>query len=118
MGSKAMILKGGSRRRAAVPAARQAELVREFERSGLSAPQFAASTGVRYATFAAWRRRHESQPPLRVEPPAWLEAVTETGGGEEAITLRLPGGATVEIARPRQAALAAHLLKAITAMPC
>jgi hypothetical protein len=118
MGSKAMILKGGARRRAAVPAARQAELVREFERSDLSAPQFAASAGVRYATFAAWRRRHERQQPLRVESPAWLEAVAETGVGEEAITLRLPGGATVEIARPRQAALAAHLLKAITAMPC
>ena len=53
MGTKAMILKGGARRRAAVPAARQAELVREFERSDLSASQFAASAGARYATFAA-----------------------------------------------------------------
>lgn len=53
MSDKTMILKGGARGRAAVPAWRQAELVREFERSGLSAPQFAASAGVRYATFAA-----------------------------------------------------------------
>jgi hypothetical protein len=34
------------------------ELVREFERSGLSGPRFAELAGLKYPTFATWRRRH------------------------------------------------------------
>jgi hypothetical protein len=42
MNSEAMILKRDAGGRVMVPLARQIELVREYERSGLSGPKFAA----------------------------------------------------------------------------
>ncbi len=102
---------------------RQVELVREFERSGLSGPRFAEIAGVKYQTFAAWRRKHGTLPPPRrprVPPPreaSWLEAVAELGGGT-GLTVRLPGGATMDLSHPGQAALAAQLLKAIATTSC
>lgn len=45
MNKAAMILKSDAGRRVVVPLARQVELVREFERSGLSGPRFAAMAG-------------------------------------------------------------------------
>jgi hypothetical protein len=45
-----------------------------------------------------------------------MEAVVESGSAG-AITLRLPGGATVEVNHPDQAALVAQLLKAIASTP-
>lgn len=111
--------------RVLVPVERQVELVREFERSGLSGPRFAEIAGVKYQTFAAWRRKHGSLPPTRrsrmsspsIPSPSWLEAVVEPGTGP-AITVRLPGGATVDLIHPGQAALAAQLIRAIAATPC
>lgn len=46
----------------------QVELVREFERSGLSGPRFAELAGVNYQTFATWRRRHAR---ASLNSPAW-----------------------------------------------
>ena len=118
-----MILKQDAGGRVLVPAERQAELVREFERSGLSGPRFAAMAGVKYQTFAAWRRKHGSLPPTRrrsLPPPAeraWLEAAVEPAS-KPAIILRLPGGATAEVSHPGQTVLAAQLLKAIATSSC
>ncbi len=39
------------------------DLVRAYERSGLSGPKFGALSGVNYQTFATWRREHGTQPP-------------------------------------------------------
>ena len=127
MSSEAMILKRDAGGRVMVPLARQIELVGEYERSGLSGPKFAAMAGLSYQTFATWRRKHGTQPPMRTRAStpapakavAWMEAVIDstrsTGGG---ISLQLPGGAKVELTRREQAVLAAELLKAITALPC
>jgi hypothetical protein len=94
------------------------------ERSGLSGPKFAEIAGVKYQTFAAWRRKHGSLPPARESrsssPPAlaaWLEATVESAGATP-ITVRLPGGATMELSHPGQTALAAQLLKAIAMTSC
>jgi hypothetical protein len=46
-----------------------------------------------------------------------LEATVEPAG-ETSIVVRLPGGATMELGHPGQAALAAELLKAIATAPC
>jgi len=127
MSSEAMILKRDAGGRVMVPLARQIELVREYERSGLSGPKFAAMAGLSYQTFATWRRKHGSQPPMRARPgistpsqaltwmEAWVDSNESSGGG---ISLLLPGGAQVELTRPDQAVLAAELLKAITSLPC
>lgn len=125
MSIEAIILKSDAVGRVLVPVERQVELVREFERSGLSGPRFAEMVGVKYQTFAAWRRKHGTLPPTRrpraVPPPprgaSWLEGVVEPGAGP-AITVRLPGGATMELSHCGQTALAAQLLKAIATTPC
>ena len=61
-----MILKRDAGGRVVVPVQRQIELVREYERSGLSGPKFAAMAGLKYLTFATWRRKHGTEPPLRI----------------------------------------------------
>ena len=58
MNESDLILKQDAGGRVFVPAGRQIELVQEFERSGLSAPKFAAMAGVKYQTFVTWRRKH------------------------------------------------------------
>ena len=127
MSSEAMILKRDAGGRVVVPVQRQIELVREYERSGLSGPKFAAMAGLKYQTFVTWRRKHGTEPPLRSRSVAegspvkvaWLEAelspnVSSVGG----IALILPGGARVEITRPEQAALAAQLVKTLASVSC
>ncbi len=49
-----------------MPAQRQIELVQEFERSGLSAPKFAAMAGVENQTFMTWRCKHERSVQVRL----------------------------------------------------
>lgn len=124
MSNEAMILKSDAGGRMLVPVERQVELVREFERSGLSGPRFAAMAGLKYQTFATWRRKHGTLPATRrrprVPPPglgAWMEAVVESGD-VRALTMMLPGGATVSVSHSSQVPLAAQLLKALSSRPC
>jgi hypothetical protein len=124
MSKEAMILKSDAGGRMLVPLDRQVELVREFERSGLSGPRFAAMTGLKYQTFATWRRKYGTLPVTRRRssvPPsglgAWMEAVVEPSGGS-ALTVMLPGGASVSVSHPSQASLAAQLLKALASVSC
>jgi hypothetical protein len=65
MNESDLILKQDAGGRVFVPAGRQIELVQEFERSGLSAPKFAAMAGVKYQTFVTWRRKHGTAAPVR-----------------------------------------------------
>jgi hypothetical protein len=102
--------------------ARQVELVQEFERSGLSGPRFAAMAGVKYQTFATWRRKHGSMPAQRRRSAApqasaaWMEAVLSPAEGT--LVVRLPGGASVEVTHRSQAVLAAQLIEALRSTPC
>ena len=112
MSKDVMILKSDAGGRMLVPVERQVNLVREFERNGLSGPRFAAMAGLKYQTFATWRRKHGTLQPTRRRagpfPPgaeAWMEAVVESGSGA-ALTVMLPGGATMALSHPGQAALA------------
>lgn len=121
MNNEVMILKRDGGGRMHVPVERQVELVREFERSGLSGPRFAAVTGLKYQTFATWRRKHGTLPPSRrlstegSGAVAWVEAVVDHRS-VSALTLVLPGGATVTVSHPGQATLAAQLLKALASV--
>lgn len=88
MNKEAMILKSDAGGRMFLPVERQVELVREFERSGLSGPRFAALAGLKYQTFATWRRKHGTLPATRRHSSvpraglgAWMEAVVEPGCG-------------------------------------
>ena len=122
MSKEAIVLKRDAGGRIMVPLARQVELVQEFERSGLSGPKFAALAGIKYQTFATWRRKHGRAPAVRRSSqrrPAglWLEAVSARPADQTALTVELGGAAVLKIADGRQVPLAAQLIKALQA-PC
>ncbi len=86
----------------------------EFERSGVSAVEFARRSGLKYSTLAGWRHRHRrSKRPGPVRPVRLLEAVLPTSSLPAMATLPvlLPGGARLEIACTAQLPLAAALLR-------
>jgi hypothetical protein len=91
-------------------------ILAEFERSGVSAVQFAKSSGLKYSTLAAWvlrerrSKRSSPAPPLRL-----LEAVVgpAQGGAPSSLLVQLPGGAQLEVNNTHQAALAAALVRSL-----
>src|SRR5215469_17567896 len=57
-------------------------LLAEFDRSGVSAAQFAKRTGLKYSTLAGWLQRCRRTKPLgRARAVRWLEAVVEPNCG-------------------------------------
>ncbi len=90
-------------------------IIAEYERSGVSAAQFAKRSGMKYSTFAGWLaryRRNKRQGSTRAV--RLLEAVVEESGGDkEPMVLELPGGARMEIKDAGHAALAGALLRAL-----
>lgn len=104
---------------------RRQQLLGEFDRSGLSAPRFAEVTGLKYQTLAAWLQKRRMQrdavaPAVTSDKePAvqWLETVIEQAQGATVLTssalmVRLPSGATLEVANVAQVSLAAAVLRA------
>lgn len=131
------LLKVDRRGHVLVKRERREALLDEFERCGVSAAEFAAQIGVKYQTFAHWRQKRKNRrqamavqaaapvPAALMAPQPevgahWVEAVVEAGvHGEQvaaiepALTLALPGGASMELSTPGQMKLAAELLKAL-----
>jgi hypothetical protein len=88
--------------RVQTPRARREALLEEFGRSGMTATAFAAHVGVKYQTFAAWRRARRlasAEAPSRDVMPSFVEVVT--AGQPKAkgapLVVRLPGGAVAEV---------------------
>lgn len=94
-------------------------ILAEYERSGVSAAQFARETGLKYSTLAGWLVRYRrSKPPSARPAVRLLEAVVEERGrNSKSLVLELPGGARMEIKDSGQAALAGALLRTL-AKPC
>ena len=89
-------------------------LLAEFERSGLSATQFARRTGVKYSTFAAWVQRYRrTKRPARKAPLRLVEAVLTSATPATVLTVLLPGGARLEVRAAGQVPLAAALVHAL-----
>lgn len=113
------MLKSDRAGRVQMPLERQAELVREFERSGLSGPRYAALAGVKYQTFATWRRRHGKRGGSRertktVVKPVFLEVSAAcAAAAAPVVEIALPGGARASLHDAGQASLLAALLKAL-----
>jgi hypothetical protein len=122
------VLKVDKRGRVRSTPEQRAEVLAEFDRSGLSGTKFAALAGVNYQTFAAWlgkRRRVSNQPsgtalagetrPVSAAGPMrWVEAVVG-GGAKPALIVELRGGMRLEIGGAAQVPLAVQLLKALEA---
>jgi len=113
------------------------ELLRQYERSGLSGPRFAAAAGVKYQTLASWLQREsrcsapraeqssavgEGQQPHAVAPMQWMEAVVEPktvpsapvqAQAQAMVRVELPGGAVALLSDFRQIALVAELIQAL-----
>lgn len=86
----------------------------EFERSGVSAVEFARRAGLKYSTLAGWRHRHRrSSRSGTVRPVRLLEAVLPISSlsAPAALPVLLPGGARLELSRAAQLPLAAALLR-------
>lgn len=128
--SEAQVLKTDTRGRVHTPRERQAALLAELARSGLSGAAFARLVGVKYSTLMGWLGRQRRQAAVEVAspressaelapaapPPLRLfEAVLEPArrGAGQALVVELPGGARLLLAEAGQAALAAELLSAL-----
>ncbi len=93
-------------------------ILAEFERSGVSASQFARRTGLKYSTLAGWVHRYgRTKRPGRGSPVRLLEAVVGTAPLISALQVQLPGGARLEIHEASQIPLAAALVRALE-KPC
>jgi hypothetical protein len=89
-----------------------------FERSGLSAAEFARRTGLKYSTFALWVQRYRrTKRPARKAPVRLLEAVLTTATPATMLTVLLPGGARLEVHEAGQIPLTAALVHALE-KPC
>jgi len=89
------------RRAPRTDAAQRAQILAAFDRSGLSAADFARQHGVHYTTLSAWRQRRDRAKAsaafvqVELDPPAPLsELVLEVG----AVRLRLVSEAQLPLA--------------------
>jgi hypothetical protein len=118
------ILKTDKRGRVKTTPERRQELLEEFDKSGLSAPKYAALTGLKYQTFAGWliqrRKQRDGMAPavLPDKQPTvqWLETVIEKAQSTQAVptsnlVVRLPSGAMIEVVTAAQAALVGEVLR-------
>jgi hypothetical protein len=110
------VLKTDSRGRVQTPADQREALMDAFDQSAMSGAAFARLHGIKYSTFAHWRkvrRQQRDRQSTSDEPRPFFEEVTLPGsnGAEAGLLLALPGGASLSINRPDQFPLAAALLK-------
>ena len=102
-------------------AGQRAEILAQFDRSGLSGPQFARASGIPYQTLATWlkKRRGVSLAPVKLpsEAPAFFmqALVGSSSGGGAGLELKFGGGASATITTPQQARLAAVLVGELSA---
>ena len=101
------------------PAAKRAEILREFDRSGASGVEFARMIGVKYPTFAGWLRRRGARVACarrrgrpKKEPLQFVEA-TIPGGPTEPLAVELPRAVRVRIAASCQIPLVLELLRSL-----
>jgi hypothetical protein len=122
---EATILKTDTRGRVRVPEARREELLREFDRSGISAMKFSRLAGIKYATFTNWlgrrrRARTQAQGALGGSahaaggPVRLFEAVAEPerrfAMSGACLTIEFSGGARLLVESPAQLPMVAELL--------
>ena len=114
---EAALLKMDTRGRVCVSKEQRNAILDEFERSGVSAAQFAKLVGLKYSTLAGWRQRHRrAKPPGRSPRVRLLEALVDpdlSGGSSPAVLLFLPGEIRLEVRSAAQVPLAAALVKAL-----
>jgi transposase-like protein len=117
------LLKADARGRVRATPERRAAILAEFDRSGVSAAQFAKLAGIKYSTFAQWVQRHRRpRPPRKPVGRALrlLEAIVAPHAQspvrtDEPLRLHLPGGGQLAVTSPAHVPLVAALLQALAA---
>ena len=98
-------------------------ILEEFERSGVSAAQFAKRTGLKYSTLAGWLQRYRRAKPKRVPRRLrLLEAVVDPSPSQERIfehvlRVHLPGQVRIELSSLAQVPLVTELIRALQNRP-
>jgi transposase-like protein len=112
------ILKVDTRGRVRMPPEKQERILDEFERSGMSGIAFAELIGVKYPTFASWRRRRDRSRPRRPRtgrsregPVRFVEA--QPAESSTALEVDLPGSARLRIVDRSQIPLVIELLRGL-----
>jgi transposase-like protein len=124
--AEAEILKTDVLGRVWTPREKREALVAEYERSTMSAVEFAKWSGVKYATFTGWVVKARKARGLKgsgekaavvSEPMRWAEAVCEDAvpSGEPAVVIHFGAGVRVEA---RDGRMAAELLAALGVRAC
>ena len=101
-----------------VTKAQRRDILAALAHSSESLPRFAQRIGLKYSTLARWVQVSRAKPAGRTPALRLLEAMVESAPVTAAgavLVLHLPGGGRVEVADEKQAALAAILLRALTA---
>jgi len=102
------------RRAARTDAAQRAELLAAFDRSGLSAGEFARQRGIHYTTFCAWRQRRDR---ANASPDFVQVELTSPSLASELIIE--VGAARLRVVSVAQLPLAARLLRILQeGRPC
>jgi hypothetical protein len=92
-------------------AARRAQLLGAFERSGLSAAAFARQHKLNYTTFCAWRQRRAKAN----SSPTFVEVELPAALAPAGLVIELGRAARMRIESAGQIALAAELIEAFNA---
>lgn len=126
--SETEILATDARGRVRLSNERKAELLAEFDRSGMTLRRFAEWSGVNYQTFCGWIARRRNAAKLAVTRPSalpagstsWAEAVVEPMASRVApgvVKIVFPGDAIMEVADLPAAALSAEVLRQWANLP-
>jgi hypothetical protein len=108
---------------------RREALLREFEKSGVTGKRFAELHGIKYQTFASWRKKRKRRrknkrgrarfgsrtakaPVLALAEVAVVEAANKAPG-VQALEVELPGGVRLSVNNSVGAHLAAELIRAL-----
>ena len=96
-------------------AARRARLLAAFDRSGLSAADFARQHGLNYTTFCGWRQRHAKTNPS----PGFVQVELHGPTAPAPAELVVEFSAQVRLRRTSscQMDLAARLIQALNSLP-
>jgi len=105
----------GHHRAPRTDAAQRTQLLAAFDRSGLSAADFARQQGVHYTTFYGWRRRRDQGQ----SSPGFVQVEMPESTPPVGLVIELGGTARLRLTGEAQIPLAAHLLQACNfSRPC
>lgn len=94
------------RRAARTDGAQRAELLAAFDRSGLSAADFARQYGIHYTTFSGWRQRRDRTK----ASPGFVQVELDSPAAPSELVIEM-GTARLRLVSQAQLPLAARLLQ-------